>query len=159
SLDYARSGLCAPFVDGRTLELPPTVDTTRFFPAVAPAEKIILQVGGLDRAHYFKGVRVLIDAMARLRDVPCHAVVVADGHMRAEYEAAARAAGVADRVTFAGRVDDADLPALEQQASAFAFPSTDKSEAFGIAALEAMASGVPVVASALPGVRTIVRPH
>ncbi len=39
----------------------------------------------------------------------------------------------------------------------FAFPSTDSSEAFGIAALEAMSCGLPVVASDLPGVRTIVR--
>jgi glycosyltransferase involved in cell wall biosynthesis len=39
----------------------------------------------------------------------------------------------------------------------FAFPSTGGAEAFGLVAVEAMACGVPVVASYLPGVRTVVK--
>ena len=171
SFDYARYGnLAQLFVDEseRFRELAPSVDTTRFSPGPKPADllaryrlsaddRIIVFVGGLDKAHYFKGVPRLLEALTVRELSGVKAVIVGGGDLLPEYEKRAGELGVLGRVVFAGPVSEEELPAHYRLGDAFAFPSVDRSEAFGIAALEAMASGVPVVASDLPGVRTIVR--
>ena len=70
---------------------------------------------------------------------------------RADWDARAAELGVAPVVL--GPVDDADLPALVAGAEAFAFPSIK--EGFGLAPLEALAAGVPLVVSDLPVFRGI----
>ncbi len=73
--------------------------------------------------------------------------IAGDGPERPALEALADALGIADRVRFAGRRDD--VPDLLAAADVFVMPS--RSEGLGIAALEAMAAGLPVVASAVGG--------
>jgi glycosyltransferase involved in cell wall biosynthesis len=85
-----------------------------------------------------KGVDVAI-AAARAAGVPL--VVAGDGP-----EAAALRAAAGPDVTFTGRVDDAELARLRAGASVALVPSR-AAETFGLAALEAMAAGLPVVAS------------
>jgi glycosyltransferase involved in cell wall biosynthesis len=171
TLDYLKHSDVAQLAKRPGLQvrdLAPAVDVERFAPGARPpellvrhglglADRIVLHVGGLDRAHYFKGVPNLLKALATdgLREVK--AVIVGQGELRQEFSDLARRLGISGRVIFAGPVSEADLPKYYRLADAFAFPSTDKSEAFGIAALEAMACGVPVVASNFPGVRVIVR--
>lgn len=170
----------------RFVEMPPAVDHVRFAPAstvrggtvadskdklsssgkdaallakygLLETDRVVAMLGGLDRAHYFKGVPVLLRALATKALAGVKAVIIGDGDLRASYEALAKSLGLAERVVFAGAVSDAELPATLRLADLFVFPSLDRSEAFGIAALEAMTSGLPVVASDLPGVRTIAR--
>jgi glycosyltransferase involved in cell wall biosynthesis len=62
--------------------------------------------------------------------------------------------GIADRVTFLGHRED--VPALLAQADAFVLPS--RSEAFPNGAIEAMAAGLPVVASAVGGLLDLIEP-
>ncbi len=171
SFDYARSsaiGDIASREPARLRELPPAVDIDRFSPGekskellerygLDPARPVVLFVGGLDKAHYFKGVDLMIRALAAGGLAEAQALIVGEGDLRPEYEALAVKLGLADRVRFAGAVSETELPDHYRLADVFAFPSIDRSEAFGIAALEAMATGVPVVASDLVGVRTIVR--
>ncbi|MFH1047662.1 MAG: glycosyltransferase family 4 protein [Patescibacteria group bacterium] len=173
SFDYIKSSkLNQRFLNEPELfrELPPAVDTERFAPGTAPVELVarykldsslstVVFVGGLDRAHYFKGVNFLIDALAVSGMEKIQAVIVGGGELIAELRLRAESKGVAKRVFFTGPVSDDELPLHYRLGQVFAFPSVDRSEAFGIAALEAMSSGVPVVASNLPGVRTIVRPN
>jgi glycosyltransferase involved in cell wall biosynthesis len=92
-----------------------------------------------------KGVEVAIDA-CRLAGLSL--VVAGDGPQRAELEArAAQRRGVAGAtVRFAGRVDDAELARLRAGASIALVPSRS-AESFGLAAAEAMAAGLPVLAS------------
>ncbi|OIO52594.1 MAG: hypothetical protein AUJ19_00945 [Parcubacteria group bacterium CG1_02_58_44] len=171
SFDYARSSVVGPTLTADPelfRELPPAVDTERFRPGEKPVELIrrygldpkrptVVFVGGLDQAHYFKGIEVLIRALAVGDLSGLQAVVVGGGELLGSYRTLAERMGVADRLVFSGPVSDDELPSYYLLGDVFAFPSLDRSEAFGIAALEAMSCGVPVVASDLPGVRTIVR--
>lgn len=149
-------------------EVPFGVDTNRFAPASKPVDWLaasglnpqaptILFVGGMDRAHFFKGVPVLLDALTIVKNggLLVQALLVGDGDLRAEFEARAQGLGIMDRVRFLGQVDDANLPAVYNAADLLVLPSTTRGEAFGMVILEAMASGLPVIATDLPGVRTL----
>ena len=100
--------------------------------------RVVLSVGRL--VHY-KGIKFLIRAMAR---VDAKLVIIGDGPLRAELEREATSAGLADRVIFLGEVDG-NLINYFHASDVFALPSCERSEAFGIVQLEAMASGIPVV--------------
>lgn len=167
SMDYAKN--CAltelNVPNALLVELPFGVDTERFHPGAEPAwraklnlgeDPTILFVGGLDSAHAFKGVHVLLEALARLKDVPWKALIVGDGDLRVTYEENARALGLDGRVQFLGSVSNEDLPALYRVSQLHVLPSVSRGEAFGLVALEAAASGVPSVVSDLPGVRSVV---
>ncbi|MCK4744587.1 glycosyltransferase family 4 protein [Candidatus Parcubacteria bacterium] len=146
-----------------------SVDLNRFHPRpltsnllkkyeIKESEKIILFVGGLDQAHYFKGVNFLIKAFYKLTQKldNIRLIIVGDGDMKFEYEQVAFNFGLRDEVIFAGQADNDDLARFYNLSDIFVLPSIDKSEAFGIVLLEAMASGIPVIASNLPGVRSVV---
>jgi glycosyltransferase involved in cell wall biosynthesis len=170
SLDYFAASRIARFFepdDPRIIAMPNGVDTARFHPAldglavrdryaIAPDALLLLFVGGLDTPHYFKGVDVLINALARLDRQDVRLMLVGDGDLRPRYERLARDLGVGQRVTFCGRVPDDELPCHYAAGDVLVLPSTTMGEAFGIVLLEAMACGKPVIASNLPGVRTVV---
>lgn len=169
SLDYARHstflGPRLPSLGQRLHEVPGGVDLERFRPSDRSAEirhrhaipdraPLAFCLAALDRAHYFKGIPVLLEAMARLPDH--HLIVGGDGDLRPAYERQARSLGIAPRVRFAGGIPEDDLAAYFTSADVTVLPSTDRTEAFGLVLLESMACGTPVVASSLPGVRTLV---
>jgi glycosyltransferase involved in cell wall biosynthesis len=99
------------------------------------------------RLVYYKGVDLLIDAMARCRGT---LMVVGEGPLEAHLRSGAMRRGLGDRVVFEGRVGDDDLPAYYQAADLFVLPSVAKTEAFGVVQAEAMAAGLPVVSTNLP---------
>lgn len=119
--------------------------------AVGPGEDW-LYVGRLI-AH--KGIDVLLDALARARGTAAARPlwVVGDGPARASLEAQARSLDV--DVRFVGMVGRDELPSYWERAAAIVLPST-QGEGLPNALLEAMAAGVPPVATMLPGVRELV---
>ena len=119
----------------------------------ATGTPLILFVGHL---VYYKGVEVLIDAVARLK---AHVAVVGAGPLDSVLRARAEQRGVADRVHFLGDVDDATLRAAYQACDVFCLPSTQRSEAFGIVQLEAFAAGKPVISTDLPSGVPFVNKH
>ena len=120
-------------------------------------KKVILFVGALDKAHYFKGVNILLQAVNKLADSDdFRLVIVGDGDLRGSYESLVDSLGLNNKVIFFGFIPDNLLPKYYSVADIFVLPSIDKSEAFGIVSLEAMSSGVPVIAADLPGVRSVV---
>ncbi len=115
----------------------------------------ILFVGGLDKAHYFKGVDNLLKAVARLEIKNWQLNIVGDGDLRQRYENHSQELGIAQKVNFTGKIDNGQLIKFYQNADVLVLPSINSHEAFGLVLLEAMACGVPVIASDLPGVRSV----
>jgi glycosyltransferase involved in cell wall biosynthesis len=111
--------------------------------------QLILFVGNLEPR---KQVDVLLRALSQMEDA--RLAIVGDGELRDALQKAAVQAGVAERACFTGRVDPETLMRWYAAADVFALPSS--SEAQGIVALEAMASGLPVVASDVGGLRRTV---
>jgi glycosyltransferase involved in cell wall biosynthesis len=104
-----------------------------------------------------KNVALAVEAMsiAAAREPGLTMVVVGDGPLRAALESQAVALGLADRVRFVGAAPHDDLPAWYRSADCFCLPSTfDNSPNV---ALEAIASGVPVVATDVGGVSEYVQ--
>jgi phosphatidylinositol alpha-1,6-mannosyltransferase len=118
--------------------------------------RVILTVGHLVER---KGHDMVIQALPRLSRLVPEAVylIVGDGPCRGTLDRLARAAGVRDRVIFAGRVDDKDLPALYALSDVFVMPSRVRPaecdvEGFGLVFLEANACGKPVVGGRTGGI-------
>jgi glycosyltransferase involved in cell wall biosynthesis len=166
SVPYLR-GLAASRPE-RVVEMPNGVDVELFSPrsggrgdlrrrlGVAADALLIAFVATLDRAHHFKRLDIAIDAIARLDGaLPPHLVVVGGGELLEGYREQARAAGVSERVHFLGAVPHAELPAVLRAADLFLL-ATEPPESFGIALAEAMACGLPAIATDYPGVRAVV---
>jgi glycosyltransferase involved in cell wall biosynthesis len=132
---------------GKLVVIPDFVDCAHFDPAAVVAERhderpTILSIGRLTRE---KGHRVLLEAMARVvQAVPSARLRVCGiGEEEARLKKFAEAGGISSQVAFVGFVPD---PRTElASADVFAMPSL--SEGLGVAVLEAMAMGVPVVAT------------
>jgi L-malate glycosyltransferase len=101
-----------------------------------------------------KRVRDVVRVFAKVRDrVPSVLVMVGDGPERGAAEEEARSLGVSADVRFLGKIDV--VAPLLASADLYVFPS--ESESFGLSALEALASGVPVVGARVGGVPEVVR--
>lgn len=119
---------------------------------------VCLFVGGMDTAHHFKGVPILLKAFRQaVQQRDMRLVLVGDGNERPYFEAIAAGIGLGDRVIFAGRVSDAQLSEYYATADCTILPSTSMAEAFGMVLLESLSCGTPVIASDLPGVREVAR--
>ncbi|PJA45372.1 hypothetical protein CO174_03555 [Candidatus Uhrbacteria bacterium CG_4_9_14_3_um_filter_50_9] len=166
--DYADTSALAE-IDGvmDRVEIHPFgVDLKRFSPgdgssirerhAINTSVPVLLFVGGLDPAHHFKGLPVLLEALSGIRQYDWHCLIVGSGSLQPSYEATMLERGLAKRVTFAGNVSDEDLPDYYRAADIHLFPSTKRAEAFGLVAAEAAATGIPSIASNLAGVRVVV---
>jgi glycosyltransferase involved in cell wall biosynthesis len=103
-----------------------------------------------------KGLRVLLEAFAQLQRVHgvsgCQLLIVGDGPARTMLESLRDRLGLTDRVIFAGT--RRDLPQVLSLLDVFVLPSLY--EGFGIAILEAMAAGKPVIATAVGGIPEFV---
>lgn len=115
----------------------------------APGPLRVLAVSRLVRSDAYKGVDVLIEAVARLPSSVCNLTIVGEGDDRSRLEALANSRGVASRVRFAGRVDDTGLSREYGTSDVFALPSLE--EGFGIAYIEAATHGIPAVALCAAG--------
>lgn len=113
------------------------------------ATPLFLSIG---RVEANKGFDVMVDALARVAsELPEQWawVLVGDGPLRAALEAAAATAGITERVRFAGALSDADLHSLAAVADWFVHPTLY--EGSSLVTLEAMAHGLPVIATEAGG--------
>lgn len=131
------------------------VDTQRFYPrptldrqlmrrkyGLALDKVVLLYVGRLDRE---KDLDILVDALAQLGRSDIQLVMVGKGSFRPELERLREKFGLHDALVLPGFVPDDDLPLLLNSADLFVMPS--HAELQSIATLEAMASGLPILAA------------
>lgn len=142
--------------------IPNAVDHRRFRPdldgsavraklKLPPDVPVVLLVG---RIVPHKGIEHFVEAA---RHVPAARFVIAGaGSFLEAMKRLAASLGVSDRIRFTGRVSEARLPEVYAACDVFVLPSVSRLEAFGIVALEAMATGKPVVVADIPGVREII---
>jgi len=151
--------------------IPNFVDTDRFQPPDARdpgrMRRLFASSGGdaeclsngaptLIHVSNFRPVKRIDDVISVFAAVnarhPCRLVLIGDGPERSLAEARVRALGLHARVRFLGKLED--FVCILQHCDVFLLPS--ESESFGVAALEAMSVGVPVVASRVGGLPEVV---
>jgi glycosyltransferase involved in cell wall biosynthesis len=150
-LEPERLSVVRSAVDPDRVRAAPAVDV-RARLGLPPAARVVLAVGALV-GH--KGHRHLVEAMPSLvANVPdVHVVVVGEGSLRHSLEELARHLWIAPRLSLPGTVDD--LAGWFSQAEVFVMPSLE--EGLGTSVLDAMAAGLPVVASRAGGIPEMVR--
>jgi L-malate glycosyltransferase len=141
------------------LVIPNFVNKIEYFPARNPAERSTLAPADtrvLIHISNFRPVKRLVDVVRVFAGVrkamKARLVMVGDGPDRDPAQREATKLGVQHDVRFAGRVDD--IADVLRGGDLFLLPS--ETESFGLAALEAMACGVPVIASRVGGIPEVV---
>lgn len=139
---------------GRWVTLPPFLDAAEY-----PARREhrtgsprLIAVGMMRDGDKLASYRLLGAALGKLLDVPWTLDVVGDGPARPKVVAAL--AGLGERVRYLGELDDSAVAVALAAADLFVWPAIN--EAFGMALLEAQASGLPVIAGASGGVDAVV---
>ena len=146
-----------PRLDPRVI--PNGIDTDRFKPGYTPIHHLrddcvnVLFVGRLEKR---KGLRDLLQAYSYMHErVPRTRLIIAgDGPLRGMVESFVASRRL-DNVVLAGYVPDEVLPRFHASADIFCAPATGR-ESFGIVLLEAMATGLPVVATEIPGYMSVL---
>lgn len=140
--------------------IPNGVDLRRFRPSTARRERRSngpYRLLSVSRLEPRKGVDVVLEALARVDGVAVELSVIGEGGETRRLERlanlAARRPNV--RVRFLGAIAREDLPGHYAAADAFVAPATH-GESFGVVLLEALASGLPILASDLPGYREVL---
>jgi asparagine synthase (glutamine-hydrolysing) len=152
---------------GRAAILPNAIHLADYAPGAKPAylldryglhgRKILLTFGRMDSFERYKGFDEVLDVLPRLLEAqPDLAYVLAgDGSDQARLIAKAQHLGLGEVVVFTGRVPEHEKADHFRLADAYAMPS--RGEGFGFVVLEALACGVPVVASTQDGTREATR--
>ena len=147
--------------------VPPSFDAGHFAPGPKSPElvsrygisgrKVMLTVGRLSSVERYKGVDELLEVLPLLTATVPELVylIVGDGDDRERLRAKAATLGVRDRVIFAGHIPEREKADHYRLADVFAMPG--RGEGFGIVYLEAIACGIPVIASSLDASREAVQ--
>jgi len=135
--------------------VPYGVDLREFRPRPRQARSEVV-VGAVARLSREKGLHYLLEAFALVtgRHPQARLVLAGEGPERRRLERLAARLGLGERVRFLGEVPHERVPEVLEQLDIFAMPSTY--EGFGVAALEAEAMDLPVVASRVHGIPDVV---
>nr|WP_255616501.1 glycosyltransferase [Microvirga puerhi] len=134
--------------------IPNGVDGERFRPDRRGDARARLRLLFVGRLQHQKGIDVLLRAMTQVASPDMELLVVGDGPERNMLKAMAREFAIQDNVMFHGWADRSELPILYQSADIFVLPSRD--EGMPNVLLEAMASGLPAIATRISGSEELV---
>lgn len=144
---FRSKAIVVPLGIGDNGALPAAAQRVSAWRARVPSGRIVLAIG---RMTGYKGFDVLIDAARELpEDVTV--VIVGGGTLLGSLTCRAASRTQGAKVWFPGPLSNDDRDALLSIADVFCLPSTSRAEAFGVALVEAMAAGKPVVASDISG--------
>jgi rhamnosyl/mannosyltransferase len=160
---YAAGSTLLKIMNKRVTELPLGIDLKPFQnpspAALRFASELKAKHGSplwlcVGRLIYYKALDVALEALVK---VPGKLLISGKGPKENEWKAKAVELGVADRVVWLGRTNDEELQGAYRAATAFWFPSNARAEAFGLVQVEAMASGCPIINTAIEhsGVRWV----
>ena len=157
--DFARSQLMAITDEDRWSRFEVVrcgIDPERFAPADRSGHTGAIEIVCVGQLVHRKGQRVLLDALALLRDrgVDARVTLVGDGASRSELERAVDELDLRDRVKLTGAVGQDDIGTLYDAADVFCLPSF--AEGVPVVLMEAMATGLPVVTTPIAGVPELV---
>ncbi len=142
------------FVDTEVFRPHCPEDPTRVRPPLphcAANEKVLIHVSNF---RPVKQVDQVVKVFHLVRQkIPSHLILVGDGPERSHVEQLVRELGLKDKICFLGKQDS--VAEILQRAHLFLLPS--RNESFGLAALEALSCGVPVVASRVEGLPEVIR--
>ena len=119
----------------------------------AHSTRIILFIG---KFRYYKGLHVLIEAMKQVKG---KLLLIGEGYLEEDLKRQVAAIQLDGKVTFLGELSDDDATAFLQACDIFVLPSIERSEAFGIVQLEAMACSKPVICTELGTGTTYINQH
>ena len=146
-----------PWIGEKTMVIPNMIREDMFTAPATPRKSDPFVLIWAGRLEHVKGVDVLLEAVRILKnrtDRQFSVRLAGRGPLRKQLEQLAAELGVADRVHFLGRLSREDMQAEMQAASCFVLPS--RYEAFGAVLIEAMATGLPVIATRSGGPDSIV---
>jgi phosphatidylinositol alpha-mannosyltransferase len=149
-----------PYIPGQYLIVPNGVDMSRFRPTGRKYEDIsglkgkkVLFLGRLDER---KGLGQLLPAFRLLQnEMDVHLVIAGTGQRKATYESYVKEHRLTEYVHFLGFIPNEDIPSIYRSCDIYCSPALG-GETFGIVLIEAMASGVPVIASNINGYRQVI---
>ncbi|MEJ7770360.1 MAG: glycosyltransferase family 4 protein [Geodermatophilaceae bacterium] len=157
SHDYAEHSRLAPQLHGAVAIPPPCHDRNAGVARYRDGSGF--HVGFLGRIVEEKGIEFLVEAVRGIEDPSLRLLIAGDFSAVAGGSVIDRVRASIDgdeRIRLLGFLADAEISDFYASLDAFALPSVNPFEAFGIVQVEAMMSGVPVLASNLPGVRVPV---
>ena len=168
SVPYLRRAASAD--PAKLVEMPNGVDAEQFSPGAddaglrarlgIPDDAIVAAfVATLDRAHHFKRLDLAIEALARLADPRAHLVVAGGGELLDRFRADAVRAGVDERVHFLGAVPHSGAAGGAARRATCSCSPPSRPSRSGSRSIEAMACGLPAIATDYPGVRAVVDPE
>lgn len=146
-----------PWIVEKIVVIPNMIREDMFLPPPEPRKHNPFHFIWAGRLEHVKGIDLLLEAVRLVMDrtgVPFHVRLAGKGSLRTQLEQRARELGVVDRVHFLGRVSRDEMQKELQGADCFVLPS--RYEAFGAVLIEAMATGLPVIATRSGGPDHIV---
>ncbi len=108
-----------------------------------------LKVIAIGRLAYYKGFDVLLRAIAQCPDITLE--IIGDGERKDELSALIESLKLGEQVTLMGKLPDDELDQRLRASDCLCLPSIERSEAFGVVLLEAMARSKPCIVTAVPG--------
>jgi glycosyltransferase involved in cell wall biosynthesis len=139
--------------------IPFGVDTNAFVPSPSThRDRSSITVGTVKTLRPRYGIRELILAFRRIADAfpTARLIVVGGGEQQAELQTLIANLNLGDRITLTGQVSHKDVPEYLRGFDIFVVPSLTDRESFGVAVVEASASGLPVIASRVGGLPEVV---
>ena len=157
SHDYAQQSRLASALTNAVAIAPPFAVRLRGNPSFRDSEGF--HYGFVGRIVVEKGITFLIEAFQQCGEPEDRLLIAGEGSQKigeSTFEQVLSLSQLDPRIKLLGFVPEGRMSDLYASMDAFVFPSVNRLEAFGMVQLEAITAGVPVIASNLPGVRTIV---